>query len=499
MDPNQAGQSYMFAGMGDPSAGGNAENPGLALDNIWKQVGDDSNRQMFSFMQQQAQQQAQHQAAAASAVAAATNASPAAAAAESKDKSAVKRATKTGSASKASSKSKKTRNSLTEAEKIARREKHNQVEIRRRKRINQRFNELGDICGCDSKQKRNILTSAIDKLKEFEDRIQQLKGNLESLALDDVAGDPSDAVESAEEKLEGDGQFQDHSVVDHRSVFMKSGVPLHVSGFDGRILDCNEKFAQLFGFTREVILANQVTVFSLTSPDSLAVTFGVVGHLMKGNPRAQVDNLMIGPGGRLIKVKVTAWLIRDNGRPKYFMSMMVPDPNFQAPAGNVAALPQAGANVNSLQVSGFLPNAPNNQQLAAISQLPYQNSLQGNNTLSMLQQLTNPAGAQPSGALGALGALAQPLGMRGASGQHNVPNPAASGDMRSVITPPPQQNVSQQQLQQLQQQLQQQQQLQNYQLHLSMLQQQQQQQQQQQPGTQLPGKGKPAGGAPPNR
>ena len=53
-----------------------------------------------------------------------------------------------------------------------------------------------------------------------------------------------------------------------------------------------------------------MTVFSLTSPESLAVTFGVVSHLMKGNPRAQVDNLMIGPQGRLIKVKITAWLIR---------------------------------------------------------------------------------------------------------------------------------------------------------------------------------------------
>ncbi len=46
------------------------------------------------------------------------------------------------------------------------------------------------------------------------------------------------------------------------------------------------------------VSSSQMTIFSLTSPDSLAVTFGVVGHLMKGHPRAQVDNYMIGPNVR---------------------------------------------------------------------------------------------------------------------------------------------------------------------------------------------------------
>jgi len=243
--------------------------------------------------------------------------------------------------------------------------------------------------GCDSKQKRNILTSAIDKLKEFEDRIQQLKSNLESLALDEN-GDAADT----DEKQDVDMQLQqDHNVVDHRSVFMKSGVPLHVSGFDGRILDCNEKFAQLFGFTRDVILANQVTVFSLTSPDSLAVTFGVVGHLMKGNPRAQVDNLMIGPGGRLIKVKVTAWLIRDGGRPKYFMSMMVPDPNFQPPpttASSQASLQVQSAQSGSNSMLSFLTQQPQPQVVNVQQAMPPQSSLSAQQM--QMQQLTvNPA------------------------------------------------------------------------------------------------------------
>lgn len=37
--------------------------------------------------------------------------------------------------------------SLTEAELRERRKKHNQVEIRRRQRIKNSFNELGQICG----------------------------------------------------------------------------------------------------------------------------------------------------------------------------------------------------------------------------------------------------------------------------------------------------------------------------------------------------------------
>lgn len=70
------------------------------------------------------------------------------------------------------------------------------------------------------------MTSAIDKLKEFEDRIQQLKSNLESLALDGeralacrwliVRLDNADGVDG-DEKQDADLQYQqDLSVVDHR-------------------------------------------------------------------------------------------------------------------------------------------------------------------------------------------------------------------------------------------------------------------------------------------
>lgn len=246
---------------------------------------------------------------------------------------------------------------LTEEELRERRKKHNQVEIRRRKRIKASFNELGQICGCDSKQKRIILSSAIDMIKEYEDRIKNLQTSIDAL---DAAGADDDAKGSApvdstdiETMVENVIRLKDGSTIDHESIFHDSGVPLNIASFDGRILDCNLSFARLFGYTREQLLEGQnTTLFSLTSPESLSIAYRTVGALMNGRPSVQANLSMVGANQTPSKVKLTAWSIKENGKPKYFMSMVLQYAD--AKPGDAAAAPSS-ATVPSSSLSVPVP------------------------------------------------------------------------------------------------------------------------------------------------
>jgi len=221
---------------------------------------------------------------------------------------------------------KKQRGTLTEEELKERRKKHNQVEIRRRKRIKSSFNELGQICGCDSKQKRIILSSAIEMIKEYEERIKNLQSSIDALdvADEDVkTGAPVDA-QGASELVDNVIRLKDGSTIDHESIFHDSGVPLNIAAFDGRILDCNNSFARLFGFTREQLLETQTTtLFSLTTAESLSTAFRTVGALMNGRPSVQANLTMIGANQTPTRVKLTAWSVKEANKPKYFMSMVL--------------------------------------------------------------------------------------------------------------------------------------------------------------------------------
>lgn len=59
---------------------------------------------------------------------------------------------------------------------LARRIKHNQVEIRRRERINQRFDELKDLIDCSDTNKGTILLQAIDCIRDLEAELEEITG-----------------------------------------------------------------------------------------------------------------------------------------------------------------------------------------------------------------------------------------------------------------------------------------------------------------------------------
>jgi len=226
---------------------------------------------------------------------------------------------------------KQSRGLLTEEELKERRKKHNEVEIRRRKRIKASFSELGQLCGCDSKQKRIILANAIDLIKQYEDKIEHLQSSIESIDQEAKATDAT-AAETSSVSVEGAPSTSvsdpNAHAVDHDSVFYSSGVPLYIAAFDGRILDCNSAFAKLFGYSREHVIELQTTtLFALTSPDALSNAFSIVSSLMNGSPSVQTTLIVIGPQGQPKRVKLTAWSVREQGKAKYFMGMLIPIPD----------------------------------------------------------------------------------------------------------------------------------------------------------------------------
>jgi PAS domain-containing protein len=152
------------------------------------------------------------------------------------------------------------------------RKKHNELEVRRRKRINQKFNELQMICQskCD---RRSILQSAIDliqaqkvKLGNLEEKVNHLRELQEQ--EDDFGSSLLLQPKPDEKEIIKDELLKEpSSSFDFYSIYNSTSSPLAVLSLEGSIVDCNEAFCNLIGRSRDQILA-QETIFSVfTTPD----------------------------------------------------------------------------------------------------------------------------------------------------------------------------------------------------------------------------------------
>jgi PAS domain S-box-containing protein len=157
-----------------------------------------------------------------------------------------------------------------------RRRKHNELEIKRRKRLNDRYEELHQHLGC-AHTRLAILETAIARLKHAESQIKAL-----NIVLDAVKKHPGNLfVGTRNPKSESSScQAPTASSTTARmlAAFDCVDVPLLVLLPNGSVADCSQSFCELIGFTKDVL--RQSTIFSLASESDLSELYGVINKLV---------------------------------------------------------------------------------------------------------------------------------------------------------------------------------------------------------------------------
>lgn len=249
------------------------------------------------------------------------------------------------------------------------RRKHNEVEIRRRQRIRESFDELADLLKVADKKKRVVLESAIQTIGDLREREARMEAAIAALGrkrrtemfgmpspappsgdVPGSAGGPaaSSAAAAAASTVTlpdaGKGESKDGSVsVDHAAVFDGAGAAMGVSTFDGRFIDANPALLRLLKRARgEVVAQPSTTLFTMVRHEHLASAFQLMSDLMSSrrvSDRRLVLNL---PDGSEVSVTVTAWTARDVERPTEFVAVFVPVEPAAGAAGaaGAAAAPQ---------------------------------------------------------------------------------------------------------------------------------------------------------------
>lgn len=172
-----------------------------------------------------------------------------------------------------------------------RRRKHNELEIRRRKRINLKFSELQNLMNCKS-DRRGILQSAIDTIRSLAEKVSQLECDLEHMKTVVNRSQYHGAMTT------GNQQAMISSIprammagsmgvpLDFHSIFRNMSAPMGFMSLDGRFIDCNTAMCVLLGRSREEIL--YTTMFGLANPKDLASIFSKIQRLIKGEQHSVV-------------------------------------------------------------------------------------------------------------------------------------------------------------------------------------------------------------------
>ena len=100
-------------------------------------------------------------------------------------------------------------------------------------------------------------------------------------------------VPSGTNKSQFGNVFEDEFVsfcrgLDYKGVFFHCGTPICVTGVDGRILDCNEKFLSMFMMTREDLQSRsqdksrkQLSIFNLIENNDMRIVFASMSNMLK--------------------------------------------------------------------------------------------------------------------------------------------------------------------------------------------------------------------------
>ncbi len=141
---------------------------------------------------------------------------------------------------------------------------HNQSEQRRAKRINTHIDDIKTML-----QSCGYLGERTDKGTILENAARFISDHVDSAPGGGGAGAAIGAMRDAPSGTSG---------IDYVQVFQQSGVAQAIAGMDGSFVDCNRRFSELSGFTRDEV--QRRSIFNMTPAEDLQHTFEIVSELM---------------------------------------------------------------------------------------------------------------------------------------------------------------------------------------------------------------------------
>ncbi|RQW97737.1 putative bifunctional diguanylate cyclase/phosphodiesterase [Micromonospora globispora] len=107
-----------------------------------------------------------------------------------------------------------------------------------------------------------------------------------------------------------------------RAVFIGAAIGIGIAGIDGTILDVNQSFADMLGYTMEEL--REINVASLFHPDDAAGMWELYQELIEGkHDRARVEKRYYRKDGSIVWTDLAVSLIRyDDGRPRFTVAMI---------------------------------------------------------------------------------------------------------------------------------------------------------------------------------
>jgi PAS domain S-box-containing protein len=197
-----------------------------------------------------------------------------------------------------------------------RRKKHNEIEIRRRQRLNDNFEELQRLVHYDKKEKDkdSVLRTVIDRLKEYERKLAEMESlhqHKQSWALQraPLAVPPPVSMFT--------------SKVNHSKIFSNNDMPMCVASLNGRMLDANDRFCDILGYTRDEI--KQIPCMQLTHPDDLPKLFKHLNALLNNSITSFSSvKRMLSRNRQYVHFNNTVWIVKEKGEPKYIMGVFIP-------------------------------------------------------------------------------------------------------------------------------------------------------------------------------
>jgi len=222
---------------------------------------------------------------------------------------------------------------------------------RARHRINESFKQLADLCGCQQKKKPSILLSAIEKVQQLESELRQLefqsmmkKQEEQLLALDlrqeahVLPNNPVNITSAA--IIRSIGQLSRISSLpgskhdwtdDYQHIIETGQSAIIVLSASSKIVECNQHFCNLVGYTREEIIEGGMTIFQVTHPESMGDTL-VIGSKLLAKPHVlhRYSKAYLSKSGSVVHAVTTTWLsFNREGHAKWCHAVVEPvtDPN----------------------------------------------------------------------------------------------------------------------------------------------------------------------------